>query len=62
MARRYHDASYGVRTPKRERGGAPRDRPHIGAKDIGESTSTSKAGMRRQARGLAKRLADLPFP
>ena len=60
--KRYHDASYGVRTPKRARGGAPRDRPQKGTKDVGETRTTPKAGMRRQARGLAKRLADLPFP
>ena len=53
----------GVSDDRRSGGGGRRaEAPVKGAKDVGQARTTDKTGMRRQAKGLAARLAQLPFP
>ena len=58
----YYEATYGVRTHKAGKGKRTKEVAVRGSRDIGRTTSTSRAGNASQARKLAKNLAQLPFP
>ena len=55
-------AEYGTRKPKTAKASRKPQTPKRGHPACGDSRTTPKAGMKRQARNLAKHIADLPFP